>query len=314
MPFIPRFNTQRFYLLEHYSPNLVIFTYKSQLGSLNLLTKTLVGHTENTWEANRDEKETKRNTEQGKIVEEFFSDLINYYSDQTQANLEYLSYDDIRNDDFKKHAPFDGLLYKRGNPRLEYIKSLILNDVQNDDFGKIKDSTIEECTKYKIYTFEIKSSKIPDRERPAENENYNFLKQSYTKDLINNLRTLDLFKYPKFTRKNDGTIHSSKDYLNWVRNNRSFMANKTDEEIIASEIKSSIHLYTRIFIDDTHRSNSNEELYVAFILGYVKKHKIYEEFKLMSFPSKKSELALYLTYPINKSQNFIDLFTDSELW
>lgn len=63
----------------------------------------IVRHTHNTWEHGRPLSEIRNNTVQGKSAEFVLQRLMEEYS-----RLRYRSYDAIRNDGFRKHAPFDG--------------------------------------------------------------------------------------------------------------------------------------------------------------------------------------------------------------
>ena len=66
----------------------------------------IASYTVNTWQQNRGEAETYDNTVQGKLAEYALEQYL-----KRQTSIRYLSYDKFRKDNFKKHAPFDGLIF-----------------------------------------------------------------------------------------------------------------------------------------------------------------------------------------------------------
>ncbi|MEN5017653.1 hypothetical protein ABEH87_15030 [Erwinia sp. Eh17-17] len=305
--------TERFNLI-HSGDDLIIFAYKDELQDAELNLNKIAAHTENTWERNRSQAETNKNTLQGKIVEELFIDLIHYENSKGTHSrvLSYITYDAIRQDSFHKHAPFDGLLFEQGNPQIDIAIARINQSIAANQYGYLDDATLDFCRKNKIYTFEIKSSKIPDRVYASSGHDPH--KKSFQMNVISRLRQLDLFKYPKFNRKNGDIIHDAESYLNWVRENISSMRAKSDDEIIASEINSSLDIYTRVFIDDKLVSKTGRELFIGYLLGYVLGYEFYNNLNIMNFNSNKSQKAIYTTFPISQSQRFGDLFDDPRLW
>ena len=61
----------------------------------------IINYTAETWQPDRPKKERECNIEQGKIAEEITERFIRQYYSQ---ELSLKTYDEIRNDDFKKHA------------------------------------------------------------------------------------------------------------------------------------------------------------------------------------------------------------------
>ncbi len=294
--------------------NIVIFTYQDDLEKLNLNLDKIAKNTQNTWQPNRNQKEIDKNTIQGKIVEELFIDLIEYQNCQNDnmRQLSYTAYDQFRTDLFKKHAPFDGLIYEKNNPNIALVKQKITETILASHYGMLTDDTIEFCRANNVYLVEIKSSKIPNNIYLSESSN--LLKYTSHQALINRLRQLDLFKYPKFNRKNGDIIHNTCDYLAWVKNNIISMSQKSDSEIIDAEINSSLDIYTRIFINDKVTTDDGKKVFIGYLLGYVLGYQFYENLKIMNFPSKKSSKAIYVTYPISNTTSFNRLFDDKRLW
>nr|WP_314739407.1 hypothetical protein [uncultured Haemophilus sp.] len=310
-------NTSRFRLI-YLDEDIIIFSPKEKFNELDLNQSIITNHTENTWEKNRDKNEISKNTKQGKIIEEFFADLIDYKNSiSNNIKLEYITYDQIRQDEFKKHAPFDGLLFKQGNPYIKEVIDKINEYISTNKYGKLNSNIINFCAKHKVYLIEIKSSKIPDKIYNEAKKNYikHLNNTTFQRDVINSLKKLDLFKYPVFTRNNGSIIHDTKDYLQWVKDNIYFMKGKNDKEILDYEINESLNLYTRIFIDDKKiDKNNGKPIFIGYFLGYVLGYEFYHPLTIMNFPSNKSKDAIYATYPISKSRKFESLFDDDRLW
>lgn len=310
-------NTSRFRLI-YLDEDIIIFSPKEKFNELDLNQSIITNYTENTWEKNRDKNEISKNTKQGKIIEEFFVDLIDYKNSiSNNIKLEYITYDQIRLDEFKKHAPFDGLLFKQGNSYIKEVIDKINEYISVNKYGKLNSSIINFCTKHKVYLIEIKSSKIPDKIYSEAKKNYikHLNNTTFQKDIIRSLKKLDLFKYPVFTRNNGSIIHDTRGYLQWVKDNISFMKGKSDKEILDYEINESLNLYTRIFIDDKKTDKNNgKPIFIGYFLGYVLGYEFYHPLTIMNFPSNKSKDAIYATYPISKSRKFESLFDDDRLW
>lgn len=310
-------NTSRFRLI-YLDEDIIIFSPKEKFNELDLNQSIITNHTENTWEKNRDKNEISKNTQQGKIIEEFFADLIDYKNSiSNNIKLEYITYDQIRQDEFKKHAPFDGLLFRQGNPYIKEVIDKINEYISTNKYGKLNSNIINFCTKHKVYLIEIKSSKIPDKIYDEAKKNYikHLNNTTFQRDVISSLKKLDLFKYPVFTRNNGSIIHDTKDYLQWVKDNIYFMKGKNDKEILDYEINESLNLYTRIFIDDKKiDKNNGKQIFIGYFLGYVLGYEFYHPLTIMNFPSNKSKDAIYATYPISKSRKFESLFDDDRLW
>lgn len=291
---------------------IIIFSYKDYLQGINFNLNEIANHTANTWEANRNTAETNKNTLQGKIVEELFIDLINHENKKTNSNLSFMSYDNIRLDLFKKNAPFDGVIFEIDNPNIDVAIKKINNSIANNQYGNLDDATLEFCRANRIYTVEIKSSKIPAKIYESSGEDP--LKINFQKNIIKKLKKLDLFKYPKFNRKDGGEIHNAESYLSWVAKNSYSMIGKPHRDIINSEINSSLDIYTRVFIDDKLINKKGKEVFIGYFFGYVLGHEFYDKLNIMNFPSQKSQKAIYVTFPISKSKCFNHLFEDSRLW
>ena len=101
----------------------------------------IMNYTAETWQPDRPKKERECNIEQGKIAEEITERFIRQYYSQ---ELSLKTYDEIRNDDFKKHAPFDFLLWKTGTVNIAFIEEAIRQDIARTPNKFVK---TEQCYK-----------------------------------------------------------------------------------------------------------------------------------------------------------------------
>lgn len=300
-----------YYLLND---RFIIFIKKEKIKSLitSKEIQEITNHTSNTWQYDRDDNEMKSNTFQGKKAEDMFADFIEQKSGNT--NIKYVSYDDIRQDNYKKHAPFDGLIYKTDNPLLNDSIKQIVKDVSEDEFGRIKENTFNLLRERQIYTVEIKSSKIPKKDYDNINLK-NFNKKIQQEKLINNLLDRDLIKYPKYTRNKGDIIHSFNTYLDYVVREHpqeygSLTPNESPKKLREEELKETCDIYTRIFIDDT-----STESFIGYILGYIHGVDFYKNPSIINlYQPGKSEKALYYVYPFNKANKPMEIFIDNKLW
>lgn len=298
---------------------MLLYAYQDDLKILNNNLTTISNNTSNTWEAKRNQSEINKNTLQGKIVEEFFIDFIEYLNTDVskKRKLSYIPYDSIRLDEFKKHAPFDGLLFEKNNPYVNEIIDEINKHIHSDNFGKLPNEMFQLCRDKKIFMVEIKSSKIPDyiiNNIYQKKTTISPISQEFHIQIFESLTNLDLFKYPKFNRTNGNLIHNSGDYLSWVKKTIPNMRNQSDDTILKEEIVSSLDIYTRIFVNDSLMNKENKKLFIGYFMGYAHGFDFYKNFKIMNFPSKKSKDAIYVTYPIKKSINLARLSDDTLLW
>ncbi|MGQ7366421.1 hypothetical protein ACTGXS_02445 [Streptococcus suis] len=281
---------------------------REYLGKLsNDEIKTITKNTVNTWQPYRKDSELISNTLQGKIVEEVFSEYVTRDSD-----LCFIPYDKFRVDAFKKHAPFDGLLMKADNPFVKEGIKRIVESYSRNHYRYIDKEEKEWLRQNGIYTVEIKSSKIPKNDYPADLSN--FLDRNIQAEIIGNLKQRDFFVYPVFTRTHGNKIHNFEDYINHVREKYDYKKNWSQEKLISDtldfEKKSACDIYTRIFVHDR-----NKDEYVCYLLGYAIRDDFYSNPKIINMPQiGKSELAIYYVYPIAKSLSIKLIFGDDRLW
>lgn len=119
----------------------------------------IMNYTAETWQPDRPKKERECNIEQGKIAEEITERFIRQYYSQ---ELSLKTYDEIRNDDFKKHAPFDFLLWKTGTVNIAFIEEAIRQDIARtpNKFVKLSNVTRRLCRTLGVKIVEVKSTNI----------------------------------------------------------------------------------------------------------------------------------------------------------
>lgn len=305
--------------LDDIDGNIVIFIsneeQKNWSSDNSQEIQIISNNTENTWQPNRPKAELLKNTKQGKIAEAMFLSLVEFYKESNSDGnkLIYTSYDDIRQDELKKHAPFDGILYIEGNTNVKYAIDLINEDVKNNDYGKITNNTKKELRSRGIKTVEIKSSKVPAKDYEGVNKEdlNNVIEQ---KKLITNLRKRDFFVYPRFKRTIGETVHCFKDYCKYLNKQYYQFRGLNEEQLISKvcemEKEDKCDIYTRIFIED-----SNTDLLTGYILGYALGTDFFENPQIINMPQKgKSEKAIYYAYPIQSCNQILDIFSDNRLW
>lgn len=261
-------------------------------------------HTINTWQEDRDSNETLNNTVQGKVAEYV---LEKFFEDNT--SIRYLSYDKFRRDDYKKHAPFDGLIYEASVlVNLDYYLQEIVKDVGNNDAGQISENTRKLLEDSKIFTVEIKSSQL--RKKDYQNVNNVCLPrtQSDYETIIKNIRKWDYFVYPFYLRKSE-TITSFYDYAETVRNKLNCNEMRNAEflkQLMLKEYNNDCDIYTRLYFD--YKANQ------VFIPGYMIKANFYKNPYIGKMPGEKSGMALYYMRSISEGASFIEIENDSNIW
>ena len=118
----------------------------------------IVCNTSNTWQSNRKTEEKENNTIQGKLGEEVVENFIK----DNLTNLHVLTYDEIRCDSLKKHAPFDFLLWNNNTIDINSVILSVQNDINNaqDQFVRLSDYTRKICQDQNIKIAEVKSTSI----------------------------------------------------------------------------------------------------------------------------------------------------------
>ena len=269
----------------------------------------IVAHTRNTWQHDRQNGEMRENTIQGKRAEIVIENILN-----DNSTSRFLAYDKIRRDNFNKHAPFDGIIYRKDISAniLQSAIDKVNNDVINSggNTGIITVDTRKYMERNSIYTIEIKSSLLRyprdyrcingDVEVTRSNDNYIRLCE-YVKNYY------DYFVYPHFCRDNQN-ITSFYDYTRYVRDiNNINPLNKQAfvYSLMKQEFDNACDIYTRVFFD----LRRNEIL----VPGYIVKTRFFEEPRIRKMPSPKSKNAIYYMYHMQYGKSILKIDHDEDL-
>ena len=235
-------------------------------------------NTVNTWQSDRSKSAKSRDTSLGKVAESVIENEIEKFE-----NVQYLPYDDFRQNNFKKHAPFDGLLCSKDFDKttLEIFLSRINNEISSNTYGKISEQLKSDLEKASIFTVEIKSTRITSRHRkPAGTQ----------ENIIANILKDDFLEYPKYMRTDKlGTITSLEKYFEYVK--KKYFAN--EERFSISDLRliernNMRVFYIRIYVD--------EEAKICYIPGFTTKKNFSKSFNVKHMPQiNKSEKAIYLS-------------------
>lgn len=249
------------------------------LTGLNLdNNEVIIENTKNTWQPNRTKEGKKNDSNLGKMAEKAVENYLNKNND----NYYYLSYDSFRNDDFKKHAPFDGLYISKDTTKekINGFISLINNEVKK---GNIKQNYIfkSEMIKEKIFTVEVKSTRITGRHKRKENPSEELIKKD------------DFLIYPEHKRKSS-IIQCTKDYIDYCT-----LTKKIENYSLIPDIN------IRVYID--------EPLKKAFIIGYITKTTFVKNMEIKKMPQKgKSEDAIYWAVNLNQAKPIHNLLLNKK--
>jgi hypothetical protein len=291
--------------------NSIMFQKKDAINTASVDVSTITSNTNNTWQKNRQNEELIKNTLQGKLAEDMFIDFIAFT--QVKREIEYLPYDVFRKNNFKKHAPIDGLLFQSSNAYIKNGVERILEDINNNEFGKISIETRKYLNNKRLYTVEIKSSRIPDKDYASIDVD-DFIKMNQQQTLVEALRKRDFFSYPKFTRSEGREVHNYDQYCEYVGKTNAQFSNLSGDElksaIVSHELETMCDIYTRIFLDWEHTNSI-----IGYLTGYALKTDFFINPKIINMPRKgKSENAIYFIYPISETNYLSTIFTDERLW
>ena len=273
------------------------------INNTDVSIQKIVNNTVNTWQPNRGINETTENTLQGKVAEYGFERYVSEYD-----NFLYKPYDKFRNDEFKKHAPFDGLIYKKKNTAIDSLVEDILLDVENDAYGRISLSTRNKLRENKVYTVEIKSTKVSEKKINCSVLNG----QLVYKNLIEEIKKDDFLYYPHYTRKSN-TIKNFDDYCIWVKNNipefNAIDYNLFINRLMEVEVSHANNILVRIYVLN---DNKNPK---TLIIGYLLREELFSQHQIKHFYQEgKSELPIYYYCSLKNGRTCNMLFSDDRIW
>lgn len=190
----------------------------------------------------------------------------------------------------KKHAPLDCIIFEKQNSDLQLAINAINVDATNNSNGAISNNTKEFLKNLKIYTMEIKSTRITNRHKEKDTINY----QAILND--------DFLAYPKFYRK----VPSGIEINNWDRYLDYCISNSRVQPDIDLTILQEIELnnmydfYARVYVDQI-----NDNLFDIHIMGYITKQDFIKNSVIKRMPQYgKSEQALYIATQIRNGTKF----------
>lgn len=265
----------------------------------------IASYTVNTWQQNRGEAETYDNTVQGKLAEYALEQYL-----ERQTSIRYLSYDKFRSDNFKKHAPFDGLIFSAHQRKdvLDQCIEVINNEVYNNGAGQITERLRETLVEHGVFTIEIKSSQLRDKDyKGVLHIDHDRTDEDY-KCIVENIRKWDYFVYPHYTRRSD-QIASFYEYAEQVRRQAEYADLGNQEflkKLMLKEYRNACDIYTRLYFD-----YKTDEI---FIPGYILKLAFYRNPHIGKMPGGKSGMALYYMRSISLGTTFLKMEKDQEIW
>ena len=267
---------------------------------------SIVKNTHNTWQKARSRNELYQNTVMGKRAEFAFEKLIS----ETCVS-KFLSYDKFREDHFKKHAPFDGLLF---SPDLDesIIDSLVAqinNEIRKGNYsGSISSHLRKQLEEKNIFTVEIKSSHIKQNELRGVSQNFPRSLQD-KKTIIRNINQRDYFIYPHYLRSSN-SVSTFYEYAELERNKQPDLNSLGNQRALAKllriEYENACTIYTRLYFDDKCR-----EIYVP---GYLLKEQFFREPIICKMPGKKSGSAVYFIHSITEGNTVFKIDSNTSLW
>lgn len=265
----------------------------------------ITDNTVETWQPNRENIERGSNVEQGKVAEEIVAQFLERYF----ANkISLKSYDEIRNDDFRKHAPFDFLIWETGTTDISPIELSIQNDISKtpNQIVRLSAYTRRLCKEANVKIVEVKSTKIRDAQKKNSGFNGNYDDQNEVIKLINEIKRCDdIFCYPHFKRSDISEAYSMKDYCQYVKCQEASLANLKGEQLRQRVIDLEVaHQCSDVFV----RVYLDQEAKRGFVIGWMQREQLLDyTVSLKKMVQKnKSEMALYFAKNLTEVEG-IDL-------
>lgn len=248
--------------------------------------KIIANYTKNTWQTNRSLNEIISDTTIGKIAEHTLKNHIEKHSDYM-----IMDYDDFRINNYKKHAPLDCIVYKKTNNNFKKAINQINSDATNNPNGALLQNTRDFLKDLKIFTMEIKSTRITSRHKESN------LKVSYNKILSD-----DFLAYPRFFRKISSTtqLNNWEDYHSLCIKSNKIQSNADIDYLKNIELKNMYDYYARVYVEQI-----DSNLFDIYIIGYISKQNFirYSTIKRM-YQKNKSEQALYIATNLKSGVGF----------
>lgn len=242
-------------------------------------------HTQNTWQQGRSLDDIIKDTTIGKISEYILKDHI-----ARNSNYAILDYDDFRVDHYRKHAPLDCIIFEKNNTKLPSAIDAINLDAKENSNGAINESTKEFLNNSRIFTMEIKSTRLTNRHKRNGKVDY--------ETILND----DFLAYPKFCRRLPSNIQVGDWdwYLKYCKNNNKIQSNTDLITLQKIELDNMYNYYARVYVEQI-----DNNLFDVYIIGYIPKQNFINSSVIKRMPqSGKSECALYIATKIKNGIRF----------
>ncbi len=255
-------------------------------------------NTAQTWQPGRDSEETLANTLQGKIAEDIFETYLSLH----YPEIHLLSYDEIRNDNYKKHAAFDFLIWT-GDCCIDDIIKSIQTDISNSyKSAYISKQTRNLCKTKNVKFLEVKSTKIAYRHKKKcgfDIGDYNNTEKISKLAAI--IQNDDFLIYPQYCRSTSDSEYSVKDYIETLVSKGYNISD--EQEMLKFERKNQVcDIFFRVYTDEQEGT--------GYLVGWTDKTSFYRNAKLKRMPKhKKSELALYFSTPLSTRNNLDNFYS-----
>lgn len=199
----------------------------------------------------------------------------------------YLSYDEIRSDDFKLHAPFDGVFFKEiSNEIIEAI-----NENVKQHGPKLTSDFRNHLRRNGLLTVEVKSTRIAQRHGFPDYNNNESIRKT-----IEKIKNDDFLNYPYYFRA--GNIDSYSKYCHIVEReylNSGFHSAELHQFVKNIELENAADLFVRVYMDEGNKK--------AFIIGWIEKEILFDEPKIKKmFQRGKSERPIYFYVTLKKAK------------
>lgn len=285
--------------------NHIVSAYYGELRIDRSVIDQITDNTAETWQPDRENDERGSNTEQGKVAEEIVEQFVGQFFTNRISSK---SYDEIRNDGFRKHAPFDFLIWETGATDISPIILSIQNDISNtpNQFVRLSEYTRRLCKESKVKIVEIKSTKIREAQKRDSGFNGNYDDPNEVLKLVNEIKRCDdIFCYPHFKRSDASEDYSMQDYCQYVKRREVSLANLTGEQLRRRVIDLEVvHQCSDVFV----RVYLDQEAKRGFVIGWMQRERLLDYavlFKKM-VQRNKSERALYFAKNLTEVEG-IDL-------
>ena len=247
--------------------------------AVNGLQKTdvsqIVNNTVNTWQPDRSLEEKYLNTQQGKFAE----NAVHFYlNQQLKDDWFYVDYDQIRTDNFQKHAPFDGIVMSpESNRELSDSEIFQLINDNVNHYGQLDTEVMLDLSwAYGCEPIEIKSTKLSDK-IVSQTSN---LREALSLAIQQN----HFLTYPVYKRCSTEDMDFN-GYCAFLKSKYNLSTDQVIQINVNKHCNVHIHVYV---VNDS-----------AFIIGYTHILNLIGNRTIQRFYKKnKSEYALYFSYPL----------------